>query len=886
MTGEAHRPKKPLRGIRVLLLDDDADVARATQLQLAQRGALVETAADGREGLHILLQRDYDVLVVDLRMPQMDGFEFINEVHGIWPWLGILIVTGFADDEADVLGGLRDIGVTRVFQKPLDIELLTAAVLEEAALKQSRVSMPDARPLDRIQRQLSLLRQFSESAFSANSLHESFSALSKGLGLLLPCSSVGILNTGEDENLLFINSILPVAPGFLGAAEESMRRRFEALSGRPLPKESLDVIHEGEPADEAAPAAISNSFSIPLIVNGSVQGLMTFADAYSNALGREEIAFLYHASAQLSTVLVGLNRMRQFAVRDVLTGLYNRRGLQEQLAWAWSMAQRRRQPVSIMILDVDHFKTLNDTHGHIVGDSILREFAALVQGSVRASDIVARYGGDEIVIVLPDLFEADGRVFGERLLALVRQTIFCKDSHALRLTASAGVACAPVAGENGQTPDILLTQADQALYASKRTGRNKASFWSDITSQPATAKGGPASSAKPSAARAMPAHGHVLVVDDDPVVQKLLRQYLERDGYTAQAEATGDAALAAIERMSGLVDIVLTDLVLKGESGLDLLDKVRNLDDSVVRIVITGHATADNAIACLRRGAYDFVEKPFVPEQLTVVLKRAMEYRRLLIENRRYQIHLEDMVREKSAALTRMLDEVRISYDFTLEALAAMLDAREHQTGQHSLRVARLARILATEMGLGEREITDIGHGALLHDIGKIAIPDNILLKPGRLTDPEREVMKKHAEIGYSILRSSSFLGTAAEIVYAHQERFDGSGYPRGLKGEEIPLGARIFAVVEHRWMYDRFYSWENILRRVPVGVGQAVAFLEFNLLYRKYGKITCHLGKAFGMRRLAKLAKAIAYPGHTLRTWLEGRMPEINIAQLGRQEG
>jgi putative nucleotidyltransferase with HDIG domain len=227
--------------------------------------------------------------------------------------------------------------------------------------------------------------------------------------------------------------------------------------------------------------------------------------------------------------------------------------------------------------------------------------------------------------------------------------------------------------------------------------------------------------------------------------------------------------------------------------------------------VITGHATVDNAISSLRHGAYDFIEKPFSAEPLCIIVDRAIKYRRLLVENQLYQTHLENIVRKKSAALSQALNEIRRSYDFTLEALAALLDVREHATAQHSIRVAKLARILSHEMGLSEKDVDDISRGALLHDIGKVGIPDAILMKPGCLTDEEWKVVKSHPKTGYDILKSSPFLLQAAEIVYSHQEKFDGSGYPRGLRGEEICLGARIFAVVD---AYDAMRT-ERIYSRI-----------------------------------------------------------------------
>ena len=253
-----------------------------------------------------------------------------------------------------------------------------------------------------------------------------------------------------------------------------------------------------------------------------------------------------------------------------------------------------------------------------------------------------------------------------------------------------------------------------------------------------------------------------------------------------------------------MIDVALVDLHLENENGLDLLKKLRSVDESTIGIVITGQATLENAVASLQQGAYDFVQKPVAPSQLSAVLERAAKYRRLVLENKRYQSHLEDMVREKNAALSRALDQATDSYQFTLEAMADLLDTREKKTGAHSKRVSRMAVVLARKMGASLEEIEIVATGALLHDIGKIGIPDAILLKDGPLTDAEREVMKRHPHLGYNVIKAGPGFEPASEIVLAHQERYDGTGYPRGLKGEEICLGARIFAVVD---AYDAIRS-------------------------------------------------------------------------------
>lgn len=290
----------------------------------------------------------------------------------------------------------------------------------------------------------------------------------------------------------------------------------------------------------------------------------------------------------------------------------------------------------------------------------------------------------------------------------------------------------------------------------------------------------------------------VLVVDDEPAICALFQRMLSRRPFTVLTAETGPAALDAVRRERGRIDVALVDFNLgAGENGLELLKRLRAIDDEIVGVVLTGQATLDNAVAAFQMGIYDFIQKPVAWDPLVAMLDRAVEYRRLVRENKRYQLQLENRVREQNAALILALEEVKESYQFTLEAMAAMLDAREQKTGEHSKRVAEMALVLAREMGVSPEEVQTIKTGALLHDIGKIAVPDSILLKPGALTAEEREIMRKHPQAGYDIIHSSPVLQPAAEIVISHHERYDGAGYPRGLKGDEICLGARIFAVID-----------------------------------------------------------------------------------------
>jgi putative nucleotidyltransferase with HDIG domain len=216
------------------------------------------------------------------------------------------------------------------------------------------------------------------------------------------------------------------------------------------------------------------------------------------------------------------------------------------------------------------------------------------------------------------------------------------------------------------------------------------------------------------------------------------------------------------------------------------------------------------ALAAIRNGAYDYLLKPFEREQLLNTVSRALENRRLKVENRTYQTNLESLVKARTDQLQAAMSSLERSYDITLEALGDALDLKDRETEGHSRRVTLFTIAIAQALGLPREQITVIARGAFLHDIGKMAIPDEILKKPGKLEPEEMEIMKEHAYHGYQIVKKIPFLVDVAEIVYSHQEWFNGEGYPRRLRGNEIPIGARIFSVAD---TFDAITS-DRIYRR------------------------------------------------------------------------
>ena len=343
--------------------------------------------------------------------------------------------------------------------------------------------------------------------------------------------------------------------------------------------------------------------------------------------------------SELAVAMRALKRsqstLQRLSQEDALTGLLNRRGFDSELRRAKSQAERQGHGIGLLIIDIDHFKQINDRHGHAMGDRILKACAKLLRSHLRASDLICRYGGDEIVVALPSSDAEATCLTAQRILTAVRQHDFSNGPKELSITVSIGAACGtPMPG---QSLEEMIMRADQALYRIKRSGRDGLAF--------------------------------------------------ENSGNASAAEA-GQSAVSG----KGV----------RGQPG-------------------------------------------------------------------------------------------RLSFD----VLMAMLDAREKATADHCKRVAKMAGALARAMALPPDQIEFITRGALLHDIGKIAIPDMILLKPSRLTAEERKIVQEHPEIGYDILQHSPEFKSFSEVVRSHHERLDGSGYPRGLKGAQICIGARILAVAD-----------------------------------------------------------------------------------------
>ena len=808
MDEEADREQT--QATRVLVVDDDESIRELLFRGLQKQGFVVATAGNGRKALQTLMQQDFDVLVVDLRMQEMDGLSFLQEALKIWPWLGVVICSGYATDDA--VTRARGLGVTRILEKPVGWADLVESITGEAAEKRGRrTDIPGDIALAFMRDHLKVLNHLGEQGVEIDTLAKTLEDFSRGLAHILPSATTGVLVSEGTEKTLLLAAHSAVSPAFLDSVQEEVLARYRSLSGDPVDKASVRVQIKGIEPDESGPATVGSTVSVPLlsVSDQEIRGVLTMASPGEGTYTPGNVSLLYHAANHISAILLVLERMHMQAIRDPLSALFNRAHMEEELERNWLLSRRYRYSMGVVVADIDHFKSINDGHGHAVGDAVVQEFARLMEDVARASDIVARYGGDEFVVILPRAGDADAQAFADRLLETAREHVFCADRQAVKLTLSIGISTS-LRPEPAVSSVALLDQADRALYMAKREGRNRVCSWLGSPDEGVPVE-------MPRLPAQVPASGRILVVDDEESVRRTITGMLERDGYEVSDVGSADEALAAVRERPEHYDVVLTDLVMPGKDGLDLLREL-GAASSVLKIVVTGRASLENAVQSLREGAHEFIRKPVGYRELSAMMSRAVDRRRLQAENARYQAHLEEMVQVRSRELAVSLGKVKESYDFTLEALVNMLDAREHRTGKHSARTREMTLRLARDLGFGGRQLDVIGQGALLHDIGKIGIPDRILLKPARLLPDEWEIMKTHPEIGRRVLQTSTHLQEAAEIVYSHHERYDGSGYPRGLSGTEICVGARIFAVADS---FDSMCSYASY--RTPRTVDEAV---------------------------------------------------------------
>lgn len=501
---------------------------------------------------------------------------------------------------------------------------------------------------------------------------------------------------------------------------------------------------------------------------------------------------------------------------DPLTNIANRRAFNFELSRKMIEWQRQRSPLALMMIDIDFFKRFNDQYGHQAGDRVLSDTAQLIRSTLREMDLVCRFGGEEFAVIQPLKHPNESTRSAERIRSVIESSIVKFEGLDLRVTASIGVAEAM----KGDDVDLLVKRADVALYASKQNGRNQVMIH-DGAKCVSIAKTG----------EEIPENGNasvksgwaiqdeafnlsasdLFIIDDSETVTDVVCTHLRAGGFH-KLNYENDSQVAFDKAKLTKPELILLDIEMPGIDGLTLLSQFRadeHFKDKPI-IILTSHTDAITKSSALKLGASDVLHKPVSPNELIARVNNTLLAHAHSKFLKGYSQKLEH---EVTLRTTELLASRR-------EAILCLARAAEINTigaSRHILRIGKYAAIIAKEIGFSESQIIEMEHAAQLHDIGKVEVPDNILTKPDNLTDEEFEVVKEHCFGGSRIIRdddgsdqtlaasqeslidscSSSMMRMAAIVAESHHEKWDGSGYPHGLKGLNIPIEGRIVAVCD-----------------------------------------------------------------------------------------
>ena len=435
---------------------------------------------------------------------------------------------------------------------------------------------------------------------------------------------------------------------------------------------------------------------------------------------------------------------------DAKTGLFNARHFGRVLTQELARAERFGRPLSLLVIDLDHLRDLNNEHGHLAGDDVLQGLATVFRSALRDQDVPARFGGEEFTVLLPETEHEQALEIAERLRLGVEEHAFAArtTSHHLRVTVSVGVASFP---SHAVTTSQLVHVADVAVYEAKQGGRNRVVSASSAAIPDEPFDGGTA------AQLALPPQAPLLVIAA-PAKPRVERRRHPRP-----------RPLPRFERLG------------------------HNRGFSTLVLLVTVLATAAGALSIFLSGPDGHGLVGLVTTVVVVGLGQALAIRVREAELAGPPAAAWASARSRESAY----DRVRRGAAQALERLSATLDERDANASGHSRRVRRYALMVGRELHLTPTQLDQLGHAAILHDIGKAGLPDAIVLKPAALTSEEWSLMRRHPDEGARLADQLGFLNGAAAAIRGHHERFDGTGYPDGLRGDDIPVAARILHVAD-----------------------------------------------------------------------------------------
>ncbi|MDX6398764.1 MAG: hypothetical protein QOJ43_2172 [Gaiellaceae bacterium] len=747
-----------------LLVCDDSDEARAalrTMLADHDEIVLVGEAANGEEAVALALALTPDVVLMDLDMPIVDGVEATRRIVGLVPEARIVALSG-ADDSASI-NAMMAAGAAAYCVKGAPLWELERAIAGRSD------------PLVRLAHGLA----------KATSRTRLGTIVARELLELTGASMAAAYIASPDVALSLA--------GAAGCARPEQLAAAPAVAVRAFSTPGAAFADEGELRElERLGLQCGDALAVPLVCDGEALGSLLLTMDPDGVLTADE-DFVADIAALAASGFAAERRLaltHAEARRDALTGLSNRKAYEEQLDEAVEQATFDDRELAVVHFDLDDFKRFNDSGGHTAGDAVLTQVGRVAVRALRAGEELFRVGGDEFVVVV-DGGTAAGVQVAERIAAA-----FAAQTRGGSLpTISAGVAMFP---GDARTSSELAAAARAAHYASKRRGKARVT--------PTRPRGGAQAGLREPADH--PPVGsrpiRVLFVDDDPRLLELLRATF--DDLDVEIDEAGTAAAAAAAIAVRAPDVVVLDIGLPDVDGLTFCRRLK--DDPATSwigvVLLTGAGEEVDAPARVAR-ADALLRKPFSPLELLGVVERLAggaqdgDFVRGTTGEPHEQLLLYANDLRRMLQIERGRQELlQRTYRQTVSALASALESKDFGTGSHSQRVQRYAVELAQLIEPRLLDDPSVEYGFLLHDVGKIGIPDHVLQKPGALDDSELRLMRTHTVLGERLLRNVDLLHRdGLKVVRHHHERWDGLGYPDGLARMEIPLAARIFTVAD-----------------------------------------------------------------------------------------
>ncbi len=750
--GESRAAKGSGRG-SVLVVEDDPACARMVTAHLQGAGYQVSVASTAAEAQASIERAVPDLILCDVGLPDMNGIQLTSWVRAKFGRLNLPIALITASDDSRTLSRGLAAGADDFLAKPVHSlelrtrvrSLLRSKILADEIRAREEVALPFAGDFQRATESQDMVVK--EARWPVALIVEDDPQERR----LLEAQLAGLHCTtlGADTAAAGLELARQSAPDVI-------------LLDLLLPDRSgYDFISliKNDPECSRVPILVVSAMSE---VQDRVKALELGADDFI-VKGFERLEFearvrrLLRLKQSLDQLNHRCNEALQLAVTDSLTGLFTYGFMQETLNSQLSAAQRYGSPYSLIFADIDHFKQVNDRWGHAAGDAALRAVSQTIRQSVRQSDTPVRNGGDEFVILLPHTGLSDAVLLAERMRERVAGLSIAVDGvQSIQVTLSLGVASFP---DDAIVADTLVERGDSAMYLAKQSGRNRvATCAADAAAQSGAAR--------------------ILLVDNDAKNLRQLEAHFAPEGYELLYAQNGHEAIEVAGKQR--LDVVIMNAMMSELSGYEACRRLKQ--DSRTQllpvILLTEINVRDEKLRGIEAGADEFISKPLDKVELVTRI-------RALIRQKRSTDLLEDA-------------------ETVICALARSIEDRDPLLRNHSDRVAHYAVALGRAVALSERDLNALRRAAIVHDIGKIAIPDAILLKPGEFTAEERQIVERHPEAGFKLLQPLRTFGDSLPAVRFHHERLDGSGYPLGLSGEEVPLLAQIVAIAD---VYDALCS-------------------------------------------------------------------------------